>query len=611
MRARAYPERIRDGGLKGDVRTPVESVMPKLGALLPPASWIAVCGIAILPLACQPRAPADGACPTGSGGTGAAAQDAGTQDVDAPDAATPSSVLPSLTAIHPSTGAPYSYTTVTLTGTGFTAASTVAATDSTGASVAVSNVVFHDSTSLSATLFLSATAQVAPNAVTAVSVSTNGARSGTVSFTTAPAEIVIHATDNAAGTPAGTGAGEPGDLRYTMLHAASGATIVFATDKMCGASSCMIQLNGPLPPVEHDVTIDGGGAERIAVDGNGRYRAFFVDTGTVSLQKLTVQNTAAVGGAGGASLFVCTGGAGGGLGAGASLFVNRSTAQVNIADVTFANAVAVGGAGGASGTATNAPYTCGAGGGGGMAGKGGDVTSSVASSCGGGGGMLGDGQDASGSGAGNGGVGGGGGGGAAVVSVGAAGPAYGSNAAGQAGGANGGNGGFGGGAGGCDAATGGFGGGGSGVQLAADGVAIGGLAGAGGGGSGCTGGFGGVGAARSGGALATLQGGTGGACGGGAFDGEAGGGGGGGAAAGPAIFVNLGSLTIANSRRTGVFIARGGTGGAGAPSGVAHGDPSGSAGSAGHEGASDATPVFNNGGTVNGATTLGGIEGAL
>jgi hypothetical protein len=56
-----------------------------------------------------------------------------------------------------------------------------------------------------------------------------------------------------------------------------------------------ITLGGPLP-VTHTLTIDGGLPGRVVIDGASTYRAFFVDTGTVTLN-LKIQNAKAQGGA--------------------------------------------------------------------------------------------------------------------------------------------------------------------------------------------------------------------------------------------------------------------------------------------------------------------------
>jgi hypothetical protein len=93
-----------------------------------------------------------------------------------------------------------------------------------------------------------------------------------------------------------------------------------------------------------------------------------------------------------------------------------------------------------------------------------------------------------------------------------------------------------------------------------------------------------------GGALATLTGGN-------ASNGIGSVGAGGGVAAGPAIFVNAGSVTTANS----------GAMGASATAGTAGSGISGS----GTGGNADATPTFNYAGTVNGSTVPGPVPNAL
>ncbi|MGB6986482.1 MAG: hypothetical protein WBD74_10965, partial [Candidatus Aquilonibacter sp.] len=70
--------------------------------------------------------------------------------------------------------------------------------------------------------------------------------------------------------------------------------------------------------------------------------------------------------------------------------------------------------------------------------------------------------------------------------------------------------------------------------------------------------------------------------------------GGGGVAAGPAVFVNMGTLTTVNSAATGCV----------STAGLAGGIPA-------TNGSRDATPVFNYGGTVNGSATTGPIASAL
>ena len=212
-----------------------------------------------------------------------------------------------------------------------------------------------------------------------------------------------------AGGGAGSGSGSTGDLRYAISQAnKAGGTnsIVFS----CSSASCTITLGGPLPPIESNLTIDGGTFGKIIVDGASSYRVFFVDTGTVTLANLQIQNALAQGGAGGAG----GPGGGGGLGAGACLFVNQSGAKVTVQNSYFRNCAASGGAGGGY----RAPcdlFAGGGGGGGGMAFNGGDGYND-STHCngtgggGGGGGMLSVGTAGTSSNGGNGGNGGGGGG---------------------------------------------------------------------------------------------------------------------------------------------------------------------------------------------------------
>ncbi|MGH7329579.1 MAG: hypothetical protein ACREJX_14635, partial [Polyangiaceae bacterium] len=116
---------------------------------------------------------------------------------------------------------------------------------------------------------------------------------------------------------------------------------MFDTTAMCGSATCTITLAGPLPPIVQNQTIDGGTFGRVIIDGASTYRAFWVDSGTVTLHNLQIQNAKAQGGAGGSSY----GGGGGGAGLGAGLFVNKSSATVTVANVYLLNDAVLGGAG--------------------------------------------------------------------------------------------------------------------------------------------------------------------------------------------------------------------------------------------------------------------------
>ncbi len=384
---------------------------------------------------------------------------------------------------------------------------------------------------------------------------------------------------NGPNTGDGLGLGASGDLRSAILaaNAAGGTNII---DFSCASAPCTITLSGPLPPIfatpggigSYNLTIDGGQFGTVIIDGASQYRVFFVDNVKVTLQNLQIQNASATGGAGG------NGAGGGGAGFGAGLFVNQATAVVTLSNIYFSNCSVTGGAGGAGIAGSPIGGPGGSGGGGGLG---------FAGAQGGGGGVTGPGT-------GNAGGSGGGGG----PGNGTGGSAYADNNSGTNG-ANGegGNGGFGGG-GGAVGGNGGFGGGGAGGQVGSG--RMGGFGGGGGGGSGNS----------SGGTsplVGGISGGSGGA--GSGYDNTLDpeefpdGGGGGGAAAGPAIFVNLGTVTLDNVSGAG-FSATGGTGGSGATNGCC------SATNGGNGGASS-VPVFNYGGTVNGSTTVGPVAGAL
>jgi hypothetical protein len=426
--------------------------------------------------------------------------------------------------------------------------------------------------------------------VTAVGASVGailGSGAGSALFVPTGVVAVTLATDGATGaTPGMCPAGAAGDLRYAMCAAQPGNTIAFA------CVPCIITLSAPLPPIEQNLTIDGGTLGLVLLSGNSRYRGFFVDTGIVALKNLEIISTEAVGGAGG------IGGGGGGAGLGGGIFINQSSAAVTVTNVEFEATFAVGGNGGVAAAASG-----GGGGGGGIGAPGAPVTTPAPSTSpgfggGGGGGVLGTGvaADATVDG-GAGGLGGGGGGAGAAGTPfgvgGTGGAGYGGTAdlaggngmPGTAGAAGaGGNGGFGGGGGGgADSATGG------------SGAGNGGFGGGGGGNYGSppgNGGLGGGGGATNLGATKSTGGSLGSGVAGGAGGNGAFGAGGGGAAAGPAIFVLAGTLTTSNSAALSVA----------SQPGFSSGGTSGSA---------DSTPVFNYGGTVNGSTTKGPIASAL
>lgn len=342
---------------------------------------------------------------------------------------------------------------------------------------------------------------------------------------------------------------------------------------------------GPIMLTSGSLTVVGNSH---AISGSGQYRAFFVESGAVALENLSITNGRAQGGAGG-------GGAGGGLGAGGAVFVDEG-GSLRLKNVNFASNAAIGGSGGAN--------SVGSGGGGGLGSAGGSgVTGGGAA---GGGGLYGAGGAASNNGGGGGGgpaqVGGastntegGGGGGTTAPGAGSASGGAGGDGAGNGGtaGNSGGPGTTGGGGGGAqylDGGAGGFGSGGGGAGYGGNGGDGGRLGGGGGSavGNGGDGGFGGGGGsglfrggkggfgAGGGGAFGDI-GGTPGISGSGGFGGGAGGnaggtadfgGGGGGAGFGGALFVAEGAQIIievgvtfsANTVTAGSSLGNGGTG---------------------------------------------------
>jgi hypothetical protein len=516
-----------------------------------------------------------------------------------------------ITSLSTTSGLLGTTTTATVTGSLFTS-STVVGFSGSGVTAATTYV---SPTTLTATIFVDPEATTGPRNVTVSAGSATATLSNGFAISNAGVTVVTSAADSAPGTPPGSGAGVSGDLRFAILNAPAGNTIVFDTTAMGGST---VVLAGPLPPIEQNVTIDGGYYGRVAIDGASAYRAFFVDTGNVTIQNLAIQNALARGGNGGdnpAILYVSTGGdgpGGGGFGAGACLFVNQSSAAVTLRNDYLNACIATGGNGG---NATAAASSFGGGGGG----LGGNAASDVGAGIfgGGGGGVLGTGSLSTGSAGGDGGLGGGGGGvGGCGYPQGAGGAAYGSNLAGAPGSGSGpGPGGFGGGGGGGGSAcsntnngtSGGFGGGAGGSWRGGTS----GTGGVGGGGSGATDGPIGNPPPGTGGLVfGSVSGGVGGVAGtstGPSYNMKYGssGGGGGGAAAGPAVFVNAGSVAITNSGAASATA----TGGAAGSGGASYsGNLTGSNGAAG---TANATPVFNYAGTVNGSTSVGPVTSAL
>lgn len=178
------------------------------------------------------------------------------------------------------------------------------------------------------------------------------------------------------------------DLRAALNYINAGiGSAPYTIEFNLPAGSQTITLQAPLPIINlnavNAITIDGANSgNSVAINGGGHYRGFFVrqatTTDSVTIQNLSLQNCAAIGGAGGES-------AGGGMGAGGGLFVDAECSMdssVILDNVAFINCSAAGGQGGAP--YPTIPDQGQAGGGGG--GLGGDGGSSGAFGNGGGGG---------------------------------------------------------------------------------------------------------------------------------------------------------------------------------------------------------------------------------
>lgn len=100
-----------------------------------------------------------------------------------------------------------------------------------------------------------------------------------------------------------------------------------------------ITLNSLLPKITSNISFVGDGDDTIS--GDDKYRAFWVDSGTVSFSNFNITNGYAKGGNGGYR------GGGGGAGLGGGLFIKNGTVTVD--GVTFSGNQAVGGNGGNGG----------------------------------------------------------------------------------------------------------------------------------------------------------------------------------------------------------------------------------------------------------------------
>ncbi|HJT17648.1 MAG TPA: hypothetical protein VJ853_09680, partial [Thermoanaerobaculia bacterium] len=101
------------------------------------------------------------------------------------------------------------------------------------------------------------------------------------------------------------------------------------------ATSGTLNLSGVLPNLSGNVTISGPGSSALTIDGGGNVNGFglgfghgifFVDSGTITIQGLTLTGGCSRGGFGGSAPLGPGGGGAGGMGG--ALFVNSGTVAV-------------------------------------------------------------------------------------------------------------------------------------------------------------------------------------------------------------------------------------------------------------------------------------------
>ena len=145
--------------------------------------------------------------------------------------------------------------------------------------------------------------------------------------------------------------GSPGTLRYAVQNASSGAAITFSVTGTIVISS---QLS-----IAKDLTISGPGAGNLTIRGNN-CRVFEVDSGTVSIQGITIDGEAI--GSNGADAYNTSVNGGNGVNAnGGGLYMKNG--KVTIDSVDFTGCRAVGGNGGSSNGQTGGSGGSGEGGG--------------------------------------------------------------------------------------------------------------------------------------------------------------------------------------------------------------------------------------------------------
>ena len=139
--------------------------------------------------------------------------------------------------------------------------------------------------------------------------------------------------------PSGLFYGGKGDLRGCLNHINESNGTDFEINFQL--SDPTIMLDEALPVGNHqragNIRIDGSNKQMgkpITIDGREKYRAFFANHGNITLENLTIQNTFVRG----------SSSSGGGLGAGAALFVFK-TARVTLKNVAMIHCRAQGGNG--------------------------------------------------------------------------------------------------------------------------------------------------------------------------------------------------------------------------------------------------------------------------
>ncbi len=207
----------------------------------------------------------------------------------------------------------------------------------------------------------------------------------------------LQVTTNTDNNPGGFG--DIGDLRYCLNTMNQNLNTSIDDYAIVFDFPMTITLNGILPIINNsanavNITIgNSGNIPTVTIDGNNTYPGLFIPMGNVTIQNMIFQNLIAQGGHGGDGIS----GGGGGMGAGAAIYTPQSflhgfSPSVILMNVSINNCSAIGGNGGSYITSSLTGYE-GGGGGGGLYGNGGSITTSGSCGGAGGGGFGGDGGD--------------------------------------------------------------------------------------------------------------------------------------------------------------------------------------------------------------------------